>query len=94
MNSIVSLVMNVFRRADVVLWARLLFELFDYMVKAAAHFKDTEEGRKEWEDFASRYEMAVNNSDDSNVEYSVESIANPEQSGQAKGGYAVKGGNR
>lgn len=81
MQSFVSLFLNVFRSADVMLWARLLFELFDYMVKAAVHFKDTEEGRKEWEDFASRYEIAINNGANSNVDYSIRSQASPDVSG-------------
>lgn len=82
MDTIVSLLIGVFRNADFALWVRLLFELFDFMVKAAVAYRETEEGRKEWDDFASRYEVAVNNEANGNITYSVRSQAEASQVGK------------
>jgi hypothetical protein len=75
MQAIVNLLVGVFRNADFTLWVRILFELFDFMVKAAIAYRETEQGAKEWDEFASRYEVAVNNGANGNVEYSVTSQA-------------------
>lgn len=76
---------RVFMSGDVGAWVRVLLELFDFMVKASAAYRMTPEGRKEWADFADRYEAAVNNSaNDGNVSYSVESAS--ETTPQAKQG--------
>lgn len=79
MDSIFSLFVSVFKSADMALWARLLYEVFDFMVKAAVFYKETEQGAKEWDDFASRYEIAINNGANDNIKYGVEETAQPEQ---------------
>jgi len=35
-----------------------LFQLFDYVVKALVHYRETPEGAKEWNDFVSAFETA------------------------------------
>lgn len=40
-------------------WVRLLIQVFEYLLKAAVQFKDTDEGRQEWQDILDAYEEAV-----------------------------------
>lgn len=85
MEAILSLFMRVFRDADFTRWFTLLVEIVDFMIKASAAYRETDEGRKEWEDFAGRYETVVNNAENSGVEYSI-STADAFAANQAKSG--------
>jgi hypothetical protein len=40
-------------------WVKVLVQVFDYLVKAAVEFKDTEAGRAEWQDILDAYETAI-----------------------------------
>lgn len=40
-------------------WFTIIAQLFDYVVKAIVHYKETEDGAKEWADFVDAYETAV-----------------------------------
>jgi hypothetical protein len=94
MQAFFDLIVSAVQRADVSLWFRILFELFDFMVKAAAAYRLTEEGAKEWDDFATRYEVAVNNGANDNVSYSVRSQAAPQKSSADQPQYDNPNGGR
>lgn len=74
MNSVFSFLMRVFTSGDVLAWGRVLVEVFDYMIKASAAYAQTDDGRKEWEDVVTRFEVAVNNqANGETVSYAVQS---------------------
>lgn len=84
MNDILGFVWRVVSNIDVLQSIQMLGELFDFMIKASAAYRLTPEGQKEWNDFAVRYEMLVNNeAGGETVSYSVENVQ-PTKSGDSR----------
>lgn len=54
------------------LWVRVFIQLVDYLLKAADQWRSTPEGAKEWADFTTLYEQALNDGTQANVTFGVE----------------------